>query len=50
MKLKENTRKGRLRDTYLHERENRGKMKKNEENRGLNDKRAYEDQLTTFVV
>jgi len=32
----------------LHEREIEGKMKENEENRGLNDKKDYEDQFTTF--
>ena len=26
-----------------------GKMEEIEENRGLNDKKAYEDQFTTFV-
>lgn len=30
MKIKENMRKGRGRDTYLHEMENRRKMNKNE--------------------
>ena len=26
-----------------------GKMKENEENRDLNDKKAYEDQFTIFI-
>jgi len=32
----------------LHEREIEGKVKENEENRGLNDEKASEDQFTTF--
>ena len=43
MKIKENMRKGRWRDTGLHEMEIEGKMKENEENKGLNNKKAYED-------
>ena len=48
MKIKENRRKGRWRDTNFHEREIEGKMKENEENRGINDKKAYEEQLLAF--
>ena len=43
MKIKENKRKGILRDLNWHEEEIRGKMKENEENRGINDKKVYED-------
>ena len=48
MKIKENERKGRWKVTNLHENEIEGKMKENEENRGLNNKKASEDQFTTF--
>lgn len=44
----ENRRKGKWKVTYLHEEEIEGKWKKNEENRGLDDKKDYEDQFTTF--
>jgi len=33
----------------LHEREIEGKIEKSEENRGLNDKMAYEDHFMDFV-
>ena len=32
----------------MHEREIEVKLRKHEENRGLNDKKAYEDQFTNF--
>jgi len=32
----------------LHAREIRGKMKENEENRGINDKKASKNQFETF--
>ena len=42
MKIKENRRKGRWRDTNLHEREIRRKIKENEEIRGINNKKTLE--------
>ena len=48
MKIKENRRKGRWKVTSLHVRKIEGKIVKIEENRGLNDKKASQDQFTTF--
>ena len=47
IKIKENGRKARWKVTSFHEREIEGKIE-NEENRGHNDKKAYEDQFNTF--
>ena len=46
MKIKENKRKGRWRDTKLHAREIRGKMK---EKWDINNKKSSKKQFTTFV-
>ena len=43
MKIKENRRKGRCWVTNLHKEEIEEKIEENEENRGFNDKKAYED-------
>jgi len=43
MKIMENRRKGRRKVIELHEDEIKGKLRKNEENRGLNDKEDFED-------
>jgi len=45
MQIKEIRRKGRWNIIGLHERN----IEEIEENRGLNNKKAYEDQFTTFV-
>ena len=46
--IKENRRNGRWRYTNFHEREIVGKMKENEENRGINVKNASHNQFIDF--
>lgn len=48
MKIRENRRKGRLKVTGFHEEEIEGNIMEIEGNRGLNNKKAYEDQFTAF--
>ena len=49
MKIMEIRRKGRWKVTNLNEKEIEGKILEIEENRDLNDKKAYEDQFISFV-
>jgi len=48
MKIKENRSKGRRKVTSLHVKKIEGKIEEIEEKRGLNDKKASEDQFTIF--